>query len=111
MLLYMGFKENLKSELLYQGIYVKDLADKSQISRRTLDNYLREKASDPTAENAVKIANALGVSVEYLVTGSDASVPKSIRPEIIELLNDLKCLSDDDLELVKILIKRLNSHN
>lgn len=36
---------------------------------RTIDNYLRENTSQPTAENAVKIAQALGVSVEYLVTG------------------------------------------
>lgn len=68
----MGFKENLKDELAFHGMMVKELAVKTGISRRTLDNYLREKPASPTAENAVKIANVLGVSVEQLVTGKDS---------------------------------------
>ena len=103
----MGFKENLKSELQYQGLMVKELAEKSDISRRTLDNYLRENESDPTADNAVKIAKALGVSVEYLVTGSDSSVSHSIRPEVIELINDINYLPMEDLKLIKVFVDRL----
>ena len=103
----MGFKENLKSELQYQGLMVKELAEKSDISRRTLDNYLRENESDPTADNAVKIAKALGVSVEYLVTGSDSSVSHSIRPEVIELINDINYLPMEDLKLIKEFVDRL----
>ena len=103
----MGFKENLKSELQYQGLMVKELAEKSDISRRTLDNYLRENESDPTADNAVKIAKALGVSVEYLVTGSDSSVSHSIRPEVIELINDINYLPMEDLRLLKEFVDRL----
>ena len=68
----MSFKENLKEELLFQDIKVKELAFRTGINRRTIDNYLRENTSQPTAENAVKIAQALGVSVEYLVTGVPA---------------------------------------
>ena len=60
----MSFRENLKAELQYQGLLVKDLASNTGISRRTLDNYLRENCSEPTAENAVLIAKALKVSVE-----------------------------------------------
>ena len=69
----MSFKENLKSELSYQGVLVKELATKTGISRRTLDNYLREKSSLPPVDVAVKIANALNVSVEYLATGKEKS--------------------------------------
>ena len=65
----MGFKENLKSELTFQDMLVKELSAKTGISKRTLDNYLRDNPANPTVENAVKIARALGVSVEYLVTG------------------------------------------
>lgn len=65
----MGFRENLKEELSFQDMMVKELAVKTGISRRTLDNYLRDKPASPTAENAVKIAQVLGVSVEQLVTG------------------------------------------
>ena len=103
----MGFRENLKSELDFQGLYVKELAEKSNISRRTLDNYLRDNASDPTVGNAVKIAKALGVSVEYLVTGMDSATPRSIKSEVIDLINDINYLSDDDLKLVKDFVTRL----
>jgi transcriptional regulator with XRE-family HTH domain len=67
----MGFKENLKSELAYRDMLVKELAAITGISRHTLDNYLNMRGHIPAADVAVKIARALGVSVEYLVTGKD----------------------------------------
>ena len=84
----MGFKENLKSELAFQDMLVKELSEKTGVSRRTLDNYLRENPATPTAENAVKIAQALGVSVEYLVTGKQApdSVAQSTTKTDLNLI-------------------------
>ena len=70
----MGFKENLKEELKYQGMIVKELAYKSGIPKGTIDHYLAEKSTAPIAENAVKIAQALGVTVEYLVTGKTSII-------------------------------------
>ena len=67
----MSFKENLKSELNFSGMMVKELSAITGIKRHTLDNYLNTHNSIPNAEAAVKIAQALGVSVEYLVTGRD----------------------------------------
>ena len=63
----MSFKENLKLELEFKDIKVKELAATCGISRRTIDQYLASNAKMPSAENAVKIAQALNVSVEYLV--------------------------------------------
>ena len=67
----MSFKENLKSELLYTGMMVKELSAITGIKRHTLDNYLNTHNAIPNAEAAVKIAQALGVTVEHLVTGRD----------------------------------------
>ena len=103
----MGFKENLKDELKFQDITVKELAEKSGISKRTIDHYFAEKNTYPQAEAAVKIAQVLGVSVEYLVTGTDSATPRSIKSEVIDLINDINYLSDDDLKLVKDFVKRL----
>ena len=103
----MGFRENLKSELTYQDIRVKELADKTGINKRTLDHYLTENGSEPTALNAVLIASALGVSVEYLVTGKDGAVSDSIKADVLALIGELNNLSDGDLNLVKNLILRL----
>ena len=69
----MAFKENLKSELDYKNIKVKELAAETGISRRTIDQYLASAAKMPSAENAVKIAQVLGVSVEYLVNGTETT--------------------------------------
>jgi transcriptional regulator with XRE-family HTH domain len=67
----MGFKENLKSELAYSGMLVKELAALSGVSKYSLDNYLNKRGQVPSAEAAVKIARVLGVSVEYLVTSKE----------------------------------------
>jgi transcriptional regulator with XRE-family HTH domain len=77
----MGFKENLKAELVYRGMLVKELAAKTGISKHTIDNYLNVNNCMPSAESAVKIARTLGVSVEYLVTGRDAPPPREAKQD------------------------------
>jgi transcriptional regulator with XRE-family HTH domain len=66
---FMSFAENLRRELDYQGLIVKQLATKTEISINTLNHYLKGRQSIPPADVALRIAHALGVTVEYLVTG------------------------------------------
>ena len=66
-----NFRENLRNELDFQGIIVKELSARTNIPIATLDCYLRTQSTEPSAENAVKIARALRVSVEYLVIGEN----------------------------------------
>ena len=96
----MGFKENLKSELIYQDIQVKELADITGISRYTLGNYLSVRERIPTADVAVKIAQALGVSVEYLVTGEDDQEKSPFGHRIRGLIQNYRLLCEDDQELI-----------
>ena len=86
---------------------MKELASKTGISFHTINHYLAENGSSPLAEMAVKIAQALNVSVEYLVTGKDSSTPKNIKPEVLELLNSLNKLSDENFQLLKALILKI----
>ncbi|MBR4684093.1 MAG: helix-turn-helix transcriptional regulator [Spirochaetia bacterium] len=108
----MSFKENLKSELEYQGLQIKELAVKCGISRNTLANYLTGHNSLPTADNAVKIAQTLGVSVEYLMTGdsSTKALIDSLPPKYRKLLKVFQTLDETDqeavLHLITILQKR-----
>ena len=67
----MGFKENLKEQLVFSGMYVKELATLSGIKKQTIDSYLNINSCMPSAEAAVAIAQALGVTVEYLITGKE----------------------------------------
>lgn len=97
----MGFKENLKAELAYQDMQVKELADITGISRYTLGNYLSVRERIPTADVAVKIAQALGVSVEYLIIGEKNNIEKpSFGPEIRALIQNYKLLGEDDRKMI-----------
>lgn len=70
------FRERLLDELNYQGISKLDFAKKVGISINTLNMYLY-RGSIPAADVAVKMAQALNTTAEYLVTGRDSSTPPS----------------------------------
>jgi len=109
----MGFRENLRSQLEYSGILVKELAARSGLKKKTIDSYLGNRGNIPSVDAAVNIAKALGVSVEYLVTGTDAvrDVPLSSLPaDVQEIVLEIKQLNNKDryiiLNLARLLRKR-----
>jgi transcriptional regulator with XRE-family HTH domain len=99
----MGFRENLKNELTYNGMLVKELSAKTGIKKYTIDNYLSSHNCSPSAEAAVKIAAALGVSVEYLVTGNEIRTKTtlaSLSPSLRSLIQGMESLSERDQKIV-----------
>jgi transcriptional regulator with XRE-family HTH domain len=103
----MSFRENLREAIDYSGLGQKELAHKANISLRNIENYLRENASIPSADKAVQIAQVLGVTVEYLVTGNDSAKKNSvsiIEPEIDhetrQLIRAMKILPVDKQRIV-----------
>lgn len=108
----MSFRENLKSELTYQGMLVKELAEKTGISKRTLDNYLREKGSIPPVDAAVKIARALNVTVEYLAMEgdenfSDRDTKNPLLHKYERTLKKLESLPEPKRQLIVKLIEEM----
>ena len=105
----MGFRENLKAELAYKDILIKELAVLAGVNRRTIDNYLREDGSMPSADAAVRIAGALGVTAEYLITGNEKQEqnPSPLLPDSRVVLKDLETLNKRDRKIVLNLIKSL----
>ncbi len=105
-----SFRENLRNELDFKGLTVKELSAKTGIIKGTLDNYLGVRASIPPADIAVKIADALNVSVEYLVTGKSKSNSDSysenscVNPEEKSLLKDLNSFPKEMQKTFKTLI-------
>jgi transcriptional regulator with XRE-family HTH domain len=83
----MSFRENLREALDFSGMEQKELAAFVGISLKTIENYLKQEFSMPSADKAVRIAQALGVSVEYLVTGGE-----NYREKPHSLLNPLLLL-------------------
>ena len=92
----MGFNLYLKGELEYRGMLVKELAHITGIPKKTIDKYLLTDGTMPPADKAVDIAKALGVTVEYLVSGKKTVENNTqnhyLSPEarlISELIEDL----------------------
>ena len=96
----MGFRENLKSELAYSGMLVKELASKSGVKKFSIDNYLNARGQIPSVEIAVRIARALDVSVEYLVMGTESKKSKSLSPDLRLLLQSLEELNEEDRKVI-----------
>ena len=106
----MGFRENLKSELAYSGMLVKELAAQTGLKKHTIDNYLSVRGRMPSADAAVRIARALGVSVEYLVTGFEAPEKNKISdnsPEVRQIARTLKLLKPDHRKIALAFIEML----
>ena len=106
----MGFRENLKDEMEYQGVTTKELAEKSGVPKRTIDHYIMANPQEPGVYNAQKIAKALKVSVEFLVTGTEYKSPVTVTGERLEFLNSFDSLPVDDRLLIMNLIKKLQPH-
>ncbi|MDR3334175.1 MAG: helix-turn-helix domain-containing protein [Treponema sp.] len=109
----MGFKENLKAQLKYADMLVKELAALSGIKKQTIDSYLRECGYTPSVDAAVKIAQVLGVSVEYLVTGHEMSREKKfayLTPEIRSAIQIIEQLDENDRTIALALLKTLKTH-
>jgi transcriptional regulator with XRE-family HTH domain len=95
------FKTNLRSELDYLDLTVKELSAKTGIPKRTLDCYLGVRASMPPADIAVKIANALGVTVEYLVTGKEQKKQdKLLNHNVRSIIQIVVELNEKDTETI-----------
>jgi transcriptional regulator with XRE-family HTH domain len=105
----MGFRENLKAELAYKDLLIKELAVLSGVSRRTIDNYFREDGSMPSVDAAIRIASALGVTVEYLITGNEKHEPNTSQqiPDAQVILKNIETLNIRDRKIVVNLIKFL----
>ena len=109
----MGFRENLKAELVYSGVLVKELAVKTGLKKHTIDTYLSVRGRMPAADVAVRIAGALGVSVEYLITGNEkavSSVPANFSPEIRCMARIAEKLKPDYRKIALSFIETLKKH-
>jgi len=104
------FKSNLRAELDYRGLTVKELSAKTGIPKGTLDCYLGVRASMPPADIAAKIANALDVTVEYLVTGQEIKKQDKLLDHNIRSINQILLeLNEKDIKTILGLAKILKN--
>jgi len=108
----MGFRENLKAELTYSGLLVKELAAQTGLKKHTIDNYLSIRGRMPAADVAVKIARALGVTVEYLVDNETSENNNSVYfpPDIRYMARIAEKLRPDYRKIAVSFIETLKKH-
>jgi len=111
----INFRENLRSELNFQGVAIKELSARTGIPVATLDCYLGTRATVPSVEAAFKIAQALRVSIESLLIGEKAGIEspvidkkagkeyrsKKICPEAQEIIRWVESLSAEQCKAVQ----------
>jgi len=106
------FKGNLRAELDFHDLTVKELSTKTGIAKGTLDCYLGIRSSMPPADVAVKIATALDVTVEYLVTGKTFQTQnKLFNHKIRSIIQILAELNEKDIEAILCLSKFYKNHS
>jgi transcriptional regulator with XRE-family HTH domain len=109
-----NFRQNLRDELAYQDLTVKELAAKSGVAKGALDCYVGKQASVPPATTAVKIARALGVSVEYLVSGQKhrhEETAVSYSPRVRSILQIFNNLDEENQDIIVEIARILRRHN
>lgn len=105
------FRENLRDIIEYKGLRTKELSALTKINKRTIDSYLDSRAVLPNAEVAVKLAKALGTTVEFLVTGEDSvNHEQKIYSDFDtyrkyrKIVNELDTLSPELLKAIEAMI-------
>ena len=105
----MSFRENLRETLDFISMEQKELAAKTGLSLKTIENYVKKDSSIPSADKAVLIAQALGVTVEYLVSGkkSETHIKNIITTKDKELIDILSKLNNYNYDVVASMAKLL----
>lgn len=105
----MSFRERLRDEINYKGLMIKEVSAKVGVSNNTFLSYVDSRAVLPNVETAVKIAQVLGVSVEYLVTGKDPNIKRINNKDIRDLIYEIENLTEEKMKIAKVIIHSIST--
>jgi len=111
-------RNNLKAAINKSGMIVKEIAYKSGVNKRTIDNWVGVSETEPKVKDLYKVCVILNTTMEEIVAGSEGSEfvrkvikndPNSIQvPErIFPIVERLLFLDDRDLSGVFGLVDNL----
>jgi transcriptional regulator with XRE-family HTH domain len=101
----MGFAQRLKKTRVNKGLSQTELGNLAGIHYTQIGRY-ENKGAQPSADVLSKLANALGVSSDFLTNGSTDELAENTLNDK-ELLNQFKAIEkmpDNDKSVVKTLI-------
>lgn len=82
----LEFIDRVEKLIEKKGVTKKDFAAKIGITQQAIYDW-KKRQTIPSADIAVKIANYLNTSVEYLVTGSEPGIKTKIPEDLQEIIN------------------------
>lgn len=89
-----------------KGLSDADVARICNFSKSTLSDWKSGKCKNPNANNLLLIANCLGTTVEYLMTGKDVRIPAPIfEEEHVELITLYSQLEKEQKDAVFNLLR------
>jgi transcriptional regulator with XRE-family HTH domain len=103
----MKIGQRIKELRKRQGFTQIDLAKQIQVSESTISRYERDEI-EPTITIAIKMADRLGCTLDYLALGLDDDQTES-SSDISNLVNDIKNLNDKDFQAVKMVVEAFHS--
>ncbi|WP_343227866.1 helix-turn-helix transcriptional regulator [Sphingopyxis soli] len=101
----MALANKIKELRIKNAMSLQDLATKVGASKAHIWDLETGRAKNPTIELLVKLSNTLGTSVAELIGESADS--DGDEPEVLAMFRDLKELSENDRETIKIMMERL----
>jgi len=102
----IAFPERLKQLRMQKGISQRDFANKTNLNYTQYNRY--EKGDrKPSTETMAKLADALGVSVDYLLEGEeqDAAIANLEDKDLLRMFSDIEKLPKDKKQAVKIILE------
>ena len=102
----MSFGKNLARFRKEKGLTQEELVKRSDVAISQIRRYEADKAS-PTLEMIVKLARALGVSIDELVFDKATGVAagKILDRELLEQFEMVSSLEEEEREAVKIILE------
>jgi len=62
-------RDNLRKAFDESGLYVKEIAEKSGVNKRTIDDWMGNRGKDPRAISLYAVCKVLGITVEEALEG------------------------------------------
>lgn len=108
----MCISDRLKQILEVKGMSVKEFSELTGISYRSAMNYLNE-GRDPNVEGLVKIHEALGISITWLLTGKGAMFQSATKESDMsnqeeKLIADYRSMPENLKEAFSISFKEIS---
>ena len=104
----MDFRSRLREEIENSGLLDKEVAARANITKCAIDSYVGGRGCIPSADVAVRLAQVLNTTVEYLVTGTSSLQSSTNDNKIKNITSKLKYFSEKDLSIINSVVDGLN---